>query len=105
MPKKIKKKNHHTPKIPPFVTNSADLRLLHTVGKGTFIKLAGKKIANWGKYLRMTTFIRKGKICKYTTKSIGYKHSAMTRLYHRGLIPYLLFDIYYRPSRIDIKKP
>ncbi|MFQ6739163.1 MAG: hypothetical protein ACLRFJ_00630 [Alphaproteobacteria bacterium] len=103
MPKKIKKKKHHTPKISPLVTSPADLRLLQTVGKGTFVMLAGKKMANWAPCLKATTFLRKGSLCTYTDKSIILKLRYMTELCNQGLMRDLLFDIYYQPSRIDIK--
>lgn len=103
MPKKIKKKKHHTPHIPPLVTSFMILRWLRTVGKGTFVILAGKTMANWEPFLRATTFLRKGRLHTYTDKSVVLKFRYMTSLYNSGLIQHLLFDIYYQPSHLDIK--
>ena len=103
MSNKTKKNKHSIPSLPPFVTNPADLRLLQTVGKKTLVILSGKKFTNWDKYLHMATFVRKGKVCTYSPKSIRYKYQAIIKLCRSGLIPYMLFDIYYRPSRLDIK--
>ena len=103
MPKKIKKKKRHQPKIPPSVTDLADLRLLKTLGKKTLVQLAGKKSSNWESSLNKTTFVRKGIRRTYTAKSIGYKQYAMTKLRNYGVVRDLLFDIYYQPSRVSIK--
>ena len=103
MPKKIKKKKHHTPKFPPLVTDPEVLRWLRTVGKKTFVILAGKNPSNWESSLWLTTFLRKGVLHTYTNKSIVLKFRYMKSLYGSGLIRHLLFDIYYQPSRLDIK--